>query len=98
MWLAQAQKALFDEIRDLEERLVKNKEDIQKNKDAMNGFEEKAKDIFKTMEDDCAEMEAQIRAIDDTEQNVVSFDWKRKKYDSFFNFSIKNCMNFSMKW
>lgn len=97
VWLAQVQKALQDEIRDLEERLDKNKVDIQKNKDAMNDFEEKAKDFLKTVEDECAEMEAQIRAMDQTEDQV-SFDWKWKERNCFFYLSIKNCMNFSMKW
>lgn len=97
MWLAQAQKALQDEIRDLEERLDKNKVDIQKNKDAMNVFEEKAKDFLKTVVDECAETEAQINAMDQSEDQV-SFDWKWKECNCFFYLSINNCINFSMKW
>lgn len=97
VWLAQAQKALQDEIRDLEERLDKNKVDIQKNKDAMNGFEEKAKDFLKTVVDECAETEAQINAMDQSEDQV-SFDWKWKGCNCFFYLSINNCMNFSIKW
>lgn len=41
----------------------------------MNGFEEKAKDFLKTVVDECAETEAQINAMDQSEDQV-SFDWK----------------------
>lgn len=60
----------------MEQSLEQKQVSIQKVKDDMNGYDTKTKEWCKDMEDDIADLEAKIRAIDQAEKNVVSFIWK----------------------